>query len=201
MDNPSRRQILAMGAAGVALAATSGTAAETRFDRASPALVARAQAAMAKHRSRIRFTDRIAVADFSQPSRQPRFSVIDMANGRMASHLVAHGRGSDPSHTGWLSRFSNVPGSLASSDGAYLTGEIYHGVHGRAMRLAGLDSVNCNAEARAIVIHAAWYVSPQLAREKGRIGRSEGCFAVTDQSLNSVLAELGPGRLLYADKV
>ena len=61
--------------------------------------------------------------------------------------------------------------------------------------------MNSNAESRAIVIHAAPYVSERLAQEIGKIGRSEGCFAVPSESLDEVLARLGPGRLLYADKL
>jgi hypothetical protein len=35
----------------------------------------------------------------------------------------------------------------------------------------------------------------------GRLGRSEGCFALPHQSLQEVLARLGPGRFLYADRL
>lgn len=37
-----------------------------------------------------------------------------------------------------------------------------------------------------------------MAEEHGRIGRSQGCFAVAGSELDMVLARLGPGRLLYA---
>ena len=191
---------MAMGAVGFTLAASGRALAEQRPGQASASLVARARRALIEHRSRLRHTDKIAIADFSFPSREPRFFIVDVGNGRTTSHLVAHGRGSDPDHTGWVSSFSNVPGSLASSAGAYVTGEIYRGAHGRSMRLIGLDPINCNAEARGIVVHAAWYVSPAIAHAAGMLGRSEGCFAFSDSSLVTVLSELGPGRLLYAGK-
>jgi hypothetical protein len=35
---------------------------------------------------------------------------------------------------------------------------------------------------------------------QGRLGRSEGCFAFSYQSLQEVLGRLGPGRFLYADR-
>jgi hypothetical protein len=35
----------------------------------------------------------------------------------------------------------------------------------------------------------------------GKLGRSEGCFALSYDSLQEVLARLGPGRFLYADKI
>ena len=52
----------------------------------------------------------------------------------------------------------------------------------------------------AILIHAARYVSREMAREQGRIGRSQGCFAVSQADLAQVMARLGSGRLLFADK-
>ncbi|HYZ48021.1 MAG TPA: murein L,D-transpeptidase catalytic domain family protein, partial [Sphingomonas sp.] len=124
----------------------------------------------------------------------------DMANGRVSSFLVAHGRGSDPQHRGWLERFSNDPGSSATSAGIYLTADEYQGKHGRSMRLKGLDASNSNAEARAVVVHGAWYVSPQIVAEHGKLGRSEGCLAFSEADLPNVLERLGPGRLIIAGK-
>lgn len=68
------------------------------------------------------------------------------------------------------------------------------------MRLEGLDNLNSNVEARAIVVHAAWYVSNERANSTGMIGRSEGCFAMTANSRDAVMAQLGAGRLIFADK-
>ncbi len=167
----------------------------------SPAMLKRALAALEKHRSVIPNRDTIAIADFSLPSRTPRFHVVDMVSGRVSSHLVAHGRGSDPAHTGWLHHFSNAPSSHATSDGAYRTDGLYTGAHGRSIRLAGLDSTNDNARSRAIVVHAAWYVSPEMAHSHGALGRSEGCFALAGSSMPEVLQRLGSGCLIYADKL
>ncbi len=69
------------------------------------------------------------------------------------------------------------------------------------MRLAGLDPTNSNAEAREIVVHSAWYVGPDMVRAHGMLGRSEGCFAVSQTDLPQVLQRLGPGRLLTACKL
>ena len=125
---------------------------------------------------------------------------MKLADGSVRSHLVAHGRGSDPSHTGWLERFSNEPRSNATSAGAYRTGSVYVGAHGHSMRLDGLDPTNSNALSRAIVVHAAWYVSEEMIGYSGMLGRSQGCFAVADSSLSEIMTRLGPGRLIYADK-
>jgi hypothetical protein len=167
----------------------------------SPALLRRALEALDSHGAAIPNRDVIAIADFSLPSRSPRFHLLDVASGRVSSYLVAHGRGSDPGHTGWLQRFSNEPNSHATSAGAYRTDGLYVGAHGRSIRLTGLDASNDNTLARAIVVHAAWYVSDEMAKTHGVLGRSEGCFALSSDSLPEVLARIGSGRMIYADKV
>lgn len=165
-----------------------------------PRLFARAMAALDRHSGSIPNRDRIAVVDFSEPSREARMHIVDVAGGDVRSFLVAHGKGSDPARSGWLQEFSNIPDSEASSRGAYVTGDAYVGQHGRSRRLAGLDPDNDRAEARAIVIHAADYVSAGMAQAQGLIGRSQGCFAVAASAIDDVLERLGPGRLLFAWK-
>ncbi|MGP1354814.1 MAG: murein L,D-transpeptidase catalytic domain family protein [Parasphingopyxis sp.] len=164
-------------------------------------LIERARAAMERHRDAIVHRDVIGIADFSEHSRERRFSIVDLESGDTQRLHVAHGRGSDPAHSGWVQRFSNVPGSNATSSGAYLTLHAYSGSHGPSRRLAGLDPENSNAEARAIVIHSAWYANPEVIREQGKLGRSEGCFTFSQADIALVLNRLGPGRLIYADKV
>jgi hypothetical protein len=166
-----------------------------------PDLFRRALAALQRHGDRIERRDRIALVDFDLPSSQPRFHIVDLDSGRSRSLLVAHGRGSDPGHTGWLTHFSNTVGSAASSDGAYLTGDIYVGQHGRSRRLFGLDQSNSNVAERAIVVHSAWYVGPDMISQHGKLGRSEGCFALSASDLEDTLSTLGEGRMIYADKV
>ena len=166
-----------------------------------PRILTRARAAFDRHRSQIRYGDIVGIADFTRASASPRFYLLDTNTGRVSRHLVSHGRGSDPGHTGFLQYFSNRFGSEASSNGAYVTSAYYQGRYGRSMRVRGLDYTNNNAEARAIVVHTAWYAEPNVAAETGRLGRSEGCFALPHTSLQEVLARLGPGRFLYADKL
>jgi hypothetical protein len=74
------------------------------------------------------------------------------------------------------------------------------GAHGHSIRLEGLDPTNSNALARAIVVHGAWYVSEEMIGVSGMLGRSQGCFAVTNSSLPEIMTRLAPGRLIYADK-
>ncbi|WP_245953757.1 murein L,D-transpeptidase catalytic domain family protein [Parasphingopyxis lamellibrachiae] len=209
MARLSRRNFLAAGGAMIASlpAAASAPLPAVTPPAVPPAtesdneLVMRARAALERHQDAIVHRDVIGIADFNVPSRLPRFSIVDLASGRTEQLLVAHGRGSDPSHSGWLQSFSNVPGSNATSSGAYLTGQAYSGIHGASRRLAGLDPQNSNAEARAIVIHSAWYANPNVVQEQGKLGRSEGCFAFSQADIAQVLERLGPGRLIYADKV
>jgi hypothetical protein len=187
---------LAAGAAGSGLALGRTESVAAHID---PRLLRRALDALEQHRDSISVRDFIGIADFSLPSSAPRFHLVNLADGNVRSHLVAHGRGSDPTHTGWLERFSNEPRSNATSAGAYRTGSLYQGAHGRSMRLEGLDPTNSNALARAIVVHGAWYVNDEVIGHSGMLGRSQGCFAVANSSLPEIITRLGPGRLIYAD--
>lgn len=197
----SRRWLLSTGLLGIASAApwTRARAQEPHAALTS-GLLRRALAALAQHGDRIECRDLVAIADFSLPSHAPRLHLVDLAGGSVRSHWVAHGRGSDPDHTGWLERFSNEPHSNATSAGAYRTAGTYLGAHGRSIRLEGLDPTNSNAAARAIVVHAAWYVSAAMIGRSGMLGRSQGCFAVSDASLEELLTRLSPGHLIYADR-
>ena len=202
----SRRFLLGMTFAGL----SSGTLARAAFapapaagaenTKVAPSLLERALLALERHRDSITQRDFIGVADFSLHSRTPRFHLVNLIDGSVKSHLVAHGRGSDPAHTGWLEHFSNEPRSNATSAGAYRTGSLYVGAHGHSMRLDGLDPTNSNAASRAIVVHGAWYVSEAMIGHSGVLGRSQGCLAVANSSLSEVVSTLGPGRLIYADR-
>ncbi|WBO24013.1 murein L,D-transpeptidase catalytic domain family protein [Sphingomonas abietis] len=165
-----------------------------------PVLVARALDALARHNAAIWSRDVIAIADFGRPSAMPRLHLIDILTGTTTSLRVAHGKGSDPDHSGMLHSFSDVEGSAATSEGAYLTAELYTGVHGLSRRLIGLDPSDAHAEERAIVIHSAWYAGEDVAIRQGKLGRSDGCFAVSPADIALVLSMLGQGRLLYAGR-
>ncbi len=166
-----------------------------------PELFERAVAALQLHSSRIRQQDRIAIADFSLPSSRLRFHFVDMINGATRSMLVSHGIGSDPEHTGMLQRFSNEVNSEATCEGAFLASNYYVGKHQLSQRLIGLDPTNYNALDRAIVVHAAWYSNPEMIAKHGKLGRSQGCFAVGERDLDTLFALLGEGRMIYATKV
>lgn len=135
----------------------------------------------------------ISVADFTQYANNKRLYVIDMKSGAVVRYFVAHGKGSDPAHTGYAKKFSNVSGSDMSSIGMYLTAEDYMGEHGHSLRIKGLDSTNSNAYARAIVIHGAAYVDPSYTP----LGRSDGCPAVEQKYVSGLVDQLKDGSVYY----
>jgi hypothetical protein len=139
----------------------------------------------------------LTVIDYSLPSHQRRLWVLDLERAEVVAHeLVAHGRGSGDA---WARRFSNRPGSLQSSLGTFVTGSVYHGKHGLALRLRGLDpGVNDRAEARAIVMHGASYVSQAMIARLGRLGRSQGCPALSPTAAARVIPLIRGGTVLYA---
>ena len=165
----------------------------------NPELFAKAKAALDSHGVYAR--DTMAVVDFSLPSSEPRFHVVDIASGQVDSYRVAHGRGSDPDHSGFVEKFSNSFGSYASSSGAYTTADYYDGKYGLSMKVRGLDWSNNNAESRAIVIHNAWYAEDDMIPIHGKLGRSEGCFAMSREHQYAVMRKLAGGRMIYADKL
>jgi len=196
----SRRRLLGGLAAGTAIAVSPRAFAEVKAS-APPALLAQARAAMQEHGARLTNHGTMAIADFSENSGVPRFHLVDVTGGRvLASWLVSHGRGSDPGNSGMVQHFSNRPGSNATSRGSYVVSDTYSGKHGRSRRLIGLDPDNNLALPRGIVIHSASYVNRSMANNHGRVGRSEGCFAVSRDVIGEVLTRLGPGTLLYAGK-
>jgi len=219
----NRREMLRLGALGAAGAVISTAAASQVFPTIvggpsfssplpairpglvtapagiDPTLFAKAKAALDAHKVYAR--DSIGVVDFSKPSSEPRFFLVDLMSGQVDSHLVAHGRGSDPDHSGFLEQFSNDFGSHATSNGAYTTADYYDGKYGLSMKVRGLDWSNYNAEPRAIVIHNAWYAEPVMIAQHGKLGRSEGCFAMSRKSQFEVMRRLAGGRMIYADKL
>ncbi len=145
--------------------------------------------------------DIAGIVDFSLNSNTPRFHFANLENGTVRSFLVTHGKGSDPEHTGYLQYFSNLPGSNATSRGAYITWEWYTGRYGTSIRLGGLNPDNSNALERAIVMHPAAYATPEHIAKWGQLGRSDGCFAMDPKDFNEALWHLSGGRLLFADKL
>jgi hypothetical protein len=145
--------------------------------------------------------DIVGIADYGVHSSIPRFHFANLEAGTVRSLLVAHGLGSDHEHDGWLKTFSNAEGSLATSRGAYISWEWYKGKYGTSIRLGGLDADNSNALPRAIVMHAADYASQAHVDTWGKLGRSNGCLAMSPDDFPEALWHLSGGRLIFADKL
>ena len=142
-------------------------------------------------------SDVLTVIDYTKPSTEPRLWVFDLHHTRVLfEELVAHGRNTGDNRA---VRFSNEPGSLMSSLGVFLTGDTYFGKHGLSLRLRGLEKgTNDKSMERAIVIHAANYVSEKLGSYKGRIGRSWGCPAVRPEISRQLIQTVQGGTVLLA---
>lgn len=140
----------------------------------------------------------LAIADFSQSSRQKRLYVIDLKENKLLYNTyVAHGRNSGEE---FARRFSNTNSSYQSSLGFYRALSIYQGKHGLSLKLQGLESnINNRAFERAIVMHGADYVSEDFIRRTGRLGRSQGCPAVSIDDTKKLIPLLcnGAGLFLY----
>ncbi|MEE4198784.1 MAG: murein L,D-transpeptidase catalytic domain family protein [Bacteroidales bacterium] len=149
-----------------------------------------------KEKNRIANDSLITIIDFSLPSTQQRFYILDVKNQKLIKKtLVAHGM-----NTGnLLARyFSNEPQSLKSSLGLYITRETYYGIHGYSLRIKGISKgLNDNAEERAIVIHGAKYVSHDFIETYGRIGRSYGCPALPIDETDEIIDLIKGGSTIY----
>lgn len=140
----------------------------------------------------------LTIIDYSKPSTQKRMWVLDMEKRKVAMHeFVAHGQGSGNNKA---NKFSNKPGSHQSSIGVFLTAaDSYIGSHGLALRLRGLDKgFNDRALSRAIVVHAAPYVSNYYAKIHGRLGRSWGCPALEPSKTKPTINKIKGGSVVVA---
>lgn len=140
----------------------------------------------------------IAIVDFSKPSSERRLFLLDLETGDVEALLVAHGQGSDLNHDGMADSFSNEDGSHASSLGAYRAALRYEGGHGLSLALDGLDPTNAAARDRLVVLHSQWYVSDAMVAERGKLGRSWGCFVVDQAVIEAVVDRLEDGGFIYA---
>jgi hypothetical protein len=138
----------------------------------------------------------ITIIDFSKPSTQERFFVIDLENKLILfKSLVAHGRNSGENTA---DSFSNDSKSLKSCLGFFMTAETYTGKHGYSLSLDGLEpGINDNARMRSIVIHGADYVSATFAQQHGRLGRSWGCPALPVNSSKKIVDKISKGSCLF----
>src|SRR5262245_63356641 len=139
----------------------------------------------------------LTVIDYSKPSTAKRLWVFDLrSRALLYEELVAHGKGSGDN---FAKAFSNDPQSHQSSLGLFETAETYSGKNGYSLRLKGLETgFNDKALARAIVVHGAPYVSQEIGRSRGRLGRSWGCPALREPVAREIIDRIRGAGLLFA---
>lgn len=140
--------------------------------------------------------DILTVCDFSKSSTAYRLWVIDLREKKvLINDYVAHGQGSGDE---FATAFSNTNSSHQSSLGFYVTGDTYVGKHGTSLRLNGMDKgFNSAALERAVVVHGASYVSPDVVAGQKRLGRSWGCPAVSDKIAGKMINTIKEGTCLF----
>ncbi|MES2748574.1 MAG: murein L,D-transpeptidase catalytic domain family protein [Bacteroidota bacterium] len=131
----------------------------------------------------------LTIVDYSLPSTVKRLWIIDTKQNKIIlNSLVAHGKNSGEN---FATSFSNKSESNKSSLGFFITGETYIGKHGLSLKLDGLENgINDMARTRAIVMHAADYVSEAFAKVHHRLGLSHGCPALPPSLNNKIIATI-----------
>ncbi len=138
----------------------------------------------------------LSIADLSQSSNSKRLYIIDIENKKILFNTyVAHGRNSGEE---FATSFSNKQNSFQSSLGFYITANTYEGSHGLSLRLKGIENgINDIAEDRGIVVHGASYVSKNFINQFGRLGRSQGCPAVSEELCMPIINTIKGGSCFY----
>lgn len=140
--------------------------------------------------------DLLTIVDYSKPSTEKRFFIIDMNKKELLvySH-VAHGKNSGENIA---TSFSNKVSSNKSSLGFFLTENTYMGGNGYSLVLNGLEKgINDKAKDRYIVIHGADYANPKIAKSQGRLGRSLGCPALPRDISKKAIDMIKNGSVLF----
>lgn len=138
----------------------------------------------------------LTVCDYSLSANEKRMWIIDLRTRKvLINTYVAHGQGSGEEYA---TKFSDRPNSHQSSMGFYVTGKTYTGKHGNSLHLHGMDEgYNGKAYERAIVLHGAGYVSRDFILGTGRLGRSWGCPAVSNDISDEVIELIKEGTCLF----
>lgn len=139
----------------------------------------------------------LTVIDYSLPSSKKRMWVINMETHKVVFNtLVAHGQGSG----GLMATdFSNKGNSHQTSLGVFVTQGTYQGGNGYSLRLKGLDTgYNDKAMQRSVVMHGAPYVNENIIAQKGRLGRSWGCPAVSKELAKPIIDTIKGEGVIFA---
>ncbi|WP_299691379.1 murein L,D-transpeptidase catalytic domain family protein [uncultured Vibrio sp.] len=139
----------------------------------------------------------LTIIDYSRPSTEKRFFVIDMEkNELLYNTFVSHGVNSGQKTA---TKFSNIVNSRQTSLGTFLTDDTYYGSNGYSLRLDGLtQGQNDKARERYIVVHGAPYASKSFMEKNGYLGRSWGCPALPPELSREIIDTIKDGSVIYA---
>lgn len=139
----------------------------------------------------------LTIIDYSKPSTEKRFFVIDLKRNKLVYHtFVSHGVNSGGREA---TRFSNIVNSRQTSLGTFLTDTTYYGGNGYSLRLDGMThGVNDNARRRYIVVHGADYATESFIQRHGYLGRSWGCPALPKGLSRQIIDTIKGGSVIYA---
>jgi len=169
----------------------------------------------------------LSIADYSKPSGQKRFYLLDTRTGNVTKDYVSHGSGSvggvasgDPDHDGMINRCSHSDGKRTNMTrvGFFRTSNFYFSTkHDRrkkgrkgwpnlsvdsgstvnGMRLVGLSSTNAEALGSGVVMHEAYYNQDAMAARNQKMGRSWGCPAFLPGRGAPIMNKISNGSLFY----
>lgn len=140
----------------------------------------------------------LTIIDYSKPSTQKRFAVIDIKNLKLLFNTyVSHGTNSGNGK--YAISFSNKINSHKSCLGTFLSMEQYFGKYGIALRLNGLTKeINDNAKTRNIVIHGAKYSNPSVIKKIGFLGTSWGCPSIPTYLATEIIKTIKNGTIIFS---
>ena len=139
----------------------------------------------------------LAIADYTKTAKQKRLYIINLKNGAVYRHKVAHGKYSG-AIGGKVKKSSNKRNSMMTPYGFYKVGSKIGKTkkkHYRYLSVRGLQWNNkkvgkpSRMGGRDVIIHPAKYVN--------RGGRSHGCFAICPKDQWKIFAKLKKA-LLYS---
>ena len=125
----------------------------------------------------------LAIADYTKTAKHKRLYIINLKNGKIYRHKVAHGKRSG-SIGGKVKRSSNKRGSYMTPYGFFKIGSHVGKTkkkHYRYLTVKGLQKSNrkvgypSRKGGRDVIVHPANYVK--------RGGRSHGCFAIQPKGM------------------
>jgi hypothetical protein len=159
--------------------------------------------------------DVLAVFDISQPSAKKRFYVLDFKSGQVTAHYAAHGRDNGPNaraikFKGFQTDLDMVPlGPLKTAHSEVMDpyktivdrydGTVYPEMI--VVALEGVTSYNSyinHTPPFKWIIHPNWYTTAGFrAKNRGMLGRSNGCVVVDPVENNQLVTRLQDGALVY----